>query len=48
MGGSKIIGNKTNSINIQSYLNTKYNIHVHWTENMHLISLRKVTDRNCQ
>ena len=46
--GSKIISNKTNSMNIQSNLNIKYNIHVHCTDSMHLISIRKVADRKFQ
>ena len=46
--GSKIIRNKTNSMNIQSNLNIKYNIHVHCTDSMHLISIRKVADRKFQ
>jgi diacylglycerol kinase family enzyme len=46
--GSKIISNKTNSMNIQSNLNIKYNIHGHCTDNMHLISIRKVADRKLQ
>ena len=41
--GSKIISNKTNSMNIQSNLNIKYNIHVHCT-----FSIRKVADRKFQ
>ena len=35
-------------MNIQSNLNIKYNIHVHCTDSMHLISIRKVTDRKLQ
>ena len=46
--GSKIISNTTNSMNIQSNLNIKYNIHVHCTDSMHLISIRKVADRKFQ
>jgi hypothetical protein len=37
----KIISNKTNLMNIQSNLNIKYNIHVHCTDSMHLISIKK-------
>jgi hypothetical protein len=35
-------------MNIQSNLNIKYNIHGHCTDNMHLISIRKVADRKLQ
>ena len=44
--GSKIIGNKTNPMNIQSNLNVKYHINVHCTDSMHFISIRKVQIEN--
>jgi hypothetical protein len=46
--GSKIIGNKTDPMNIQSNSNVKYHINVHCTDSMHYISIRKVADRKFQ
>ena len=43
--GSKIISNKTNSMNNQSNLNIKYNIHVHFTGSIHLF-LYKISGRS--
>ena len=46
---SKIIGNKTNPMNIQYDLNIKYHIICSFfTDSMHLISIRKVADRKFQ
>ena len=46
--GSTIISNKLNSMNTQSNLNIENNIYVHCTDNMHLISIRKVADSKLQ
>ena len=35
-------------MNIQSNLNIEYNIHVHCTDSMQLISIRKVADKKLQ